>query len=365
MLILDRYIVAGVVKRLVVVMLVLSGVFATYAAAVFLSKAASGLLAPEAIVKLVFLKVVIAAEVVVPISLYVAVILTFERLHRTRETTAMAAGGFSPRQTAMGLLTAFVVVALVVGGLTMIGRPRAYTAMYDLRREAEAAFDLSSIDAGRFYPDADGERVVFVEAVRARGDVMQGVFVWVDQEGDSILMLSAREAERVADAPDGGGRVELRNLSVYEMDENGLRLRGEAGTVAAEVGLGKIAPVGYKRKAATTAYLACSDDEEDRAEFQWRVSRPFSVLILGFLALRMSRRPLRSGRSFWRVVLTIGACVGYFMLSITARNQVKDGVVGAFPGMWWVDVAFALLLLSGFPWDRVRPMRRRSKAVAA
>jgi len=357
-LILERYFVSGVTRRVLVVMLVLAGVFAAYATAVFLSRAASGLLEPDAIVKLVFLKVVIASEVILPISLYIAVILTFERMHRTQETTAMAAGGFSPRQTALGMLSLFVVLALIVGVLTMIGRPRAYIEMYALRQEAEAAFDLGSIDAGKFYPDSDGERVVFVESVRPGGEEMRGVFVWVDQ-GPSTLVLNASAAERLEDDPDGNARVQLRDLSVYEIDDEGARLRAEAGSVAAEVGLGKLAPVGYKRKAASTAYLASSDDAEDRSEFQWRVSRPFSVLILGFLALGMSRRPLRSGRSFWRVVLTIGACVAYFLLSIAARDKVKDGLVGAIPGMWWVDVAFALLLVAGFPWGRVRPGRRR------
>ena len=53
MMILDRYLRASVLVRLALVSLVFTGVFTAYSAAVFLSRAAAGLMKPEFVVELV------------------------------------------------------------------------------------------------------------------------------------------------------------------------------------------------------------------------------------------------------------------------------------------------------------------------
>ncbi|MCA9322489.1 MAG: LptF/LptG family permease, partial [Planctomycetes bacterium] len=162
-----------VLMRFLVVSGVLSAIFAGYSLAQYLSRAASGLVKPEFVLRLVALKTLIATEIVVPIALYAAVLFGVESLRRHEETTALQAVGFGPRQAANALAPLFLSVAILVAILSLWVRPKAYAASYDIRLVAEAAFDLLDIEPGRFYDDSEGNWVAFAGGKRPDG-TMEG-----------------------------------------------------------------------------------------------------------------------------------------------------------------------------------------------
>jgi lipopolysaccharide export system permease protein len=102
--------------------------------------------------------------------------------------------------------------------------------------------------------------------------------------------------------------------------------------------------LGYKRKAASTARLAYSTDPEDTAEFQWRLSRPLETLLLGLLAVPLSRASPRLGMHA-KTVSALLVYALYYNLSAMAKAWVKEGMVGSVPGLWWPDALLAMLLL--------------------
>ncbi|NRA98184.1 MAG: LptF/LptG family permease, partial [Planctomycetes bacterium] len=284
MMILDRYLRASVLLKLALVSLVFTGVFAAYSAAVFLSRAAAGLMKPEFVLELVALKAVIALEVILPIALYAAVILSVARLRRSEEATAMQAVGFGNKDLALALAPLFIVVALGVGFLSLSVRPDTYTRLYELRREAEAAFDLSDIEAGQFYSEPEGNRVVFAGSRSA--DAMKDVFVW-NRKGDEDWVIRADELVRGAQLEESA-KVEAKNLRLYKIDGDGMSVGPVIGSIKTGLNLGVPRGGSQKRKAKGTTALANSDLPEEVAEFQWRVSRVLSTLMLAFLALRVA-----------------------------------------------------------------------------
>lgn len=340
-MILDRYLRAGVLLRLVLVSVVFTGVFAAYEVAVFLSRAAVGLMKPEFVLELVLLKAVIALEVILPIALYAGVLLTIARLRRSEEATAMQAVGFGAKDLVLAMAPLFVVVALVVGFLSLSVRPDTYTRLYELRREAEAAFDFSGIEAGRFYSGPDGNRVVFA----ASGDskAMKDVFIW-NRESDRDLVIRARELVR-GESNEGRAELAVRDMRIYELDDRGVSYEGQVGSLTTTVDFGGLATIGYKRKAAGTKALARSERPEDVAEFQWRASRALSTLMLGLLALQVAGFTRHRRGGVVTALVWISVCVVYQLLGLTARSWVKEGVVGSIPGIWWVDILLLLLLI--------------------
>ncbi|MDT8386350.1 MAG: LptF/LptG family permease, partial [Thiogranum sp.] len=110
----------------------------------------------------------------------------------------------------------------------------------------------------------------------------------------------------------------------------------------------------YRRKAEPTINLFKSDAPKDIAEFQWRVSTPLATMLLALLAVPLSRTAPRQGRhaGFFIAILIY---VGLFNAISVARNWVEDGVVGRFPGIWWVyllpALLFALLVATPY-WTR-------------
>jgi lipopolysaccharide export system permease protein len=242
-------------------------------------------------------------------------------------------------------------LAAAVGTVSLWGRPIAYASLYHLRSRAESAFDFSGIEAGRFYSDADGERVVFVDAVDGRR--MNGVFIWMRGERRDFV-IHADELVR-QDGMDAESTLHVTGLHMYKRRRTGWFLDAEVGSVTTGVDLGKLAPVGTKRKAESTIGLMRSEEPEDVAELQWRLSRPLSALLLGFLALRCAGPGARFRSGFRGAVFVITACVLNELLFLAARNLVREGVVGAWPGLWWVHAGVLLYLLL----PRIAPLKSR------
>ena len=94
----DRYLTGEIIRPFAVVLGILALLFAGYSLANILSDAVNGLLPVSAIAALTGLKLLISLEVLIPISLFIAVVAGFGRLQSDGEITAMLALGLGPRQ---------------------------------------------------------------------------------------------------------------------------------------------------------------------------------------------------------------------------------------------------------------------------
>jgi lipopolysaccharide export system permease protein len=105
-----------------------------------------------------------------------------------------------------------------------------------------------------------------------------------------------------------------------------------------------ITPVEYKIKATATSKLARSHNPSDIAELQWRLSIPISTMLLALLGVPLSRTAPRQGK-YAKLVTAVVVYAIYYNLSGMAKMWVEQGVIGTIPGIWWVQVLLAGLLL--------------------
>ena len=77
------------------------------------------------------------------------------------------------------------------------------------------------------------------------------------------------------------------------------------------------------------------------------------LVLLALLALLLSRGRRRRDR-YARILLAVLAYVAYFNLAALLRNQVEQGSLPAIPGMFWVDLLLALILVIGLVVPLVR-----------
>ena len=346
-LILDRYLIREVARPLLAVFVILLIVFAGISAADFLAGAATGILKADTVAALVLLKTIIAMEVLLPFALYVTVVVGLGRLHGDHEMTAMATCGYGQRRVQRALTLLFAVIAVLVASLSIWGRPMAYDRTYRIQARAEASFDLADLKAGQFYQSPDGDRVLLVDELDSRGKVMKGVFLWIDR-GDEDLVLTAGEARRADGGREGPHRMIFRDLQAYTLERKRGSVALSAQELVYDLAPEAIAPATYKRKAASTAQLLDSRQPRDIGELQWRLSRPLSALLLGFLASRIGRARPRRDR-YGRLTMAAIIYIAYYQVSIVARTWVEQGTVGRFPGLWWVDALLGAMLLAGFP----------------
>jgi lipopolysaccharide export system permease protein len=344
-LIVNRYLIREVLRPLTALCGVLIIVFVSYSTARYLTMAADGIVAVDLVLTFVFLKTLIALEVLLPISLYLSVVMGLGRLYADYEMTALNATGFSELQVAQAILRLAVLVAAVVACLSLYGRPWAYQETYRLEALAEAKFDLNELKAGRFYEGALGGRTFFVERVNRRRGRMEQVFI-KSELARRVRIIVADEAFQTSVGTASAPILKFLRGYVYEFDRHGNNDQIlKFGEMTLLVDAETVDPIGYKRKAAPTLELARSDNHKDMAEFQWRLTTPVSTVLLALLGIPISRTSPRQGK-YAKMLVAILIFAIYYNLTAVAEAWVEDEIVSPiFPGVWWTEVLLAVLLL--------------------
>lgn len=354
-LILDRYITTEIVRPLSIGVGLLVIVFAGYSSAIKLSQAAEGLIQPSTVAELILLNTVIALEVLLPTALYLSVLSAVGRLYRDSEMAALNAAGISELRVLGAVFKLALVVAVVVGALSLFGRPWAYQESYRIEAEAVAEFDINKIEAGQFIELQDSRYVLFARDVDYEHGRLKQVFLQSDEDEKSQVIF-AREAILPPVQFGVPRSAEFHDGYSYRLDPAG-REDVTLHFKTLVVHLDKAEKdTSYKRKAQSTASLASSDQPKDIAEYQWRLSTPLATVLLALLAVPLSRSGPRQGR-FGNFFVAILLYVLLFNLTSMARNWLEQGRVGALPGLWWVYAATALLLLALL----LKPLFRRRR----
>ena len=124
------------------------------------------------------------------------------------------------------------------------------------------------------------------------------------------------------------------------------------GEYGVRIDLPGVQQVSSKLVATSTARLLGSGDPEKRAELQWRLAMPLSVMVLLFLSVPLSKSSPRQGR-YVRLVMAILLFVVYYNLLGAAKVWVEQGDVPASVGLWWVPLLTVILALVLLNSDRL------------
>ncbi len=368
-LILNRYIARDISRPFAVILGILCVLFTGYSVASILSDAVSGLLPTLTIMELTGLKLLIALDVLIPISLYFAVLLSFGRLYADSEFTAMAALGVQPWQVMRVVLSLAGMVALVVALLSCEARPWAYRTSHDVTWHGATSLDVNAMQAGTFYTSEDGQRVIFLTHRAGPGTPAQDVFVR-RQLADHVEVIFAKLASSLQQtAASGQHEVYLTDAHVYEIYPPGSaqkdQLLNAQGLILDPESAPGAAP-GYNPITADSLDLAHSTSPRDIAELEWRLSTPISTLLLALLAIPLSYTRVRQGKyaKFGEAILIYA---GYYLLCTTARTWVEHGMIGTLPGIWWAPgmLSLVLALILALPHWRNRQAAKARTAAAA
>lgn len=89
----EHYIMRGTRRLVLIIVGFLIFIFASYSAQRYLTEAANGALALDVVLDIVFYKVLIALEMLLPVGLYVSVGVTLGQMYTDSEITAISAVG--------------------------------------------------------------------------------------------------------------------------------------------------------------------------------------------------------------------------------------------------------------------------------
>ena len=343
MLIIDRYILKEVIRPMVLVCLVLVAIFASYCAARYLTDATAGILSAQTVLYLVLLKVVIAFEVLLPVTLYLSVLVGLGRLHADSEMIALKACGIPARRIYLDIFTFALIISLLVAGLSLGVRPWAYQLSYQLKSQAKANFQVSRMDPKAFYEFDNRRRLIFADRVDHRLNRLEKVFIRTNSE-DGQQLITARSAIQKVNRK-GADILVFNNGRLYTLDRS-RRLDTVAAFTRYTLALEppKIHPL-EKIKAAPTASLWYSRQPSSIAERQWRLSLPLTTILLALLAIPLSLTTPRQGK-YGKIIIAIALYGLFYALSLGLKSWVWDQVIPPWPGLWLVPLVMLACLLA-------------------
>lgn len=343
-MLINRYLNREILTPLATICTTLVIIFAGYSTTRYLPDAADGLMTGNTVLALVSLKILIALEVLVPITLFFSVITVLGRMHSESEIIAMEACGLGERALLVAALKISLLVAVLVSVLSLYARPWAYEKSYWLKADAEANFDFSRLSPGRFHEVGETDLVVFLDGLDEDKEHAEGVFIQQYLNADKKI-TRANQAWIEVDPETGKKVIVLRDGYHYEVAQDG----GNTKFFRFQKFLLPLVPkeitsIGYRRKAASTLSLANSSAPEDKAEFQWRLSTGLSSVLLGLLAVPLCRTTPRQGK-YSKTFLAVIVFAVYYNLTVIAKTWMEQGVVGTFPGVWWPHILLAIFLV--------------------
>jgi lipopolysaccharide export system permease protein len=277
-----------------------------------------------------------------PIALFLGVTLALARLNRDGEMAALAACGVGTGRLLVPIGGLALLLAAALGWLALVATPTASQRIEEIRFRAEQDVELEAVEAGKFTSPDSGDTVLYAREVV--GDELRDVFVETQQDERVVVVLAAR-GRRLIDTTSGeqsfvlydGKRYEgvpgQGEFLVLEFGEHGLPVRGEDDDEFVTVPAAKPTPE-----------LVRSIRPADRAELHWRLSMPVSLLVLGLLAIPLSRTSPREGR-YARFGIALMIYVIYTNLLSIGRVWLERGVVGDAVGLWWVHAIAGLVAL--------------------
>jgi lipopolysaccharide export system permease protein len=338
----SRYLFREISSSCLIVLLVIFVILMSNQFAEILGDAASNELPREAVFTVFGLTALRYLSLIAPIAIYLGIMLALARLNRDAETSALYACGIGPGSmlVPVGLMTA--LVAAGTGWLTLQSAPQAMRRIEEIKFEAREALELGVLEPGRFIAPAGDDCVFYAE--RVEGEFIYDVF-WSCEVDSRVVAIVAERGQRIEDRNSGALAFVLFNgtrtegvpgeldFSIIEFGEHGLPVRDTARNEFEQ-------SIEMYRLGA----LLGSSDPQARAELQWRLSAPLSLIVLALLAVPLSRSSPREGR-YARI--GIGMLIYFIyanMLSI-ARVWLERGDVPEWLGVWWVHAALGCLAL--------------------
>lgn len=351
-----RYLVREMLKSQLAILFILLLIFFCQKLVRILGAAVDGEIPTNLVLTLLGLGVSEMAQLILPLSLFLAILMTLGRLYTESEITVMHACGLGKSVLVKAAMILMLFTALVAAVNVGLLGPWSSRYQSEVMQNAKANPGAAALAAGQFQQSGDGKSVLFIENVK--GNTFGNVFLAQLQPKGN-----ARPSVVVADH---GNMEQRRDGSQVVTLDNGTRFEGTAllrdfritdfKNYQAIVGHQEATLDPNDSEQMSFGELWSSDKPDFRSELHWRLTLIFSVLIMALMVVPLSVVNPRQGR----VLSMLPAMLLYlifFLLQSSLRSSDNKGRLDPAVWMWGVNLAYLALAVLLNAWDTV-PMRR-------
>lgn len=300
---------------------------------------------------IVYLNMLRDIPLIVTLSIFLSIIITFNQLYKNSEAIVINSFGFGKKH--FGIIIQPIVIFIF--SLTLIFTtyiiPTAKFEKNIIENQAKNASEFSFITEGEFEEFKNGEIVFFASQSKSNNNAqfqdMEEIFIYAFNDNDPIIVL-ASEATKYINPINQGTYLRLKNGTRYQ-GFPGLRNKKilDFDLYDLEIVSGDL------KNALNTSSTIESTKTSDlldigtsfsSAELQWRFSQPISVLILSFLGIFLGETSPR-GRKSLGLVYGLIIFIFYNNLLMLVKSSIENETINPFFGFLGLHVFVILLFL--------------------
>ncbi len=333
-----------VMVTFILVMVLVSGRFIKY-----LAEAAAGEIAADALFLVMAFRMPEFLQMIVPLSLYIALLLVLGRMHMDNEMVVLRAGGQGHGRIVRSLVVPVIMATTLVGMFSLYITPRGDAEVTRIFEEQKDRSVLELLTPGRFHVKGswNTQRATYAEHLNREKGVLENVFV-----ADARFEGWGGEATRLLTVWAKSGKLVMEDGISYLLLTDGFQYQGmpgqldykEIGFSEARVRIGgeksDSRPPEVRGRSTRELISVRAENHEAMAELQWRISLILTVPIMALAAIPLARVNPRQGR-FYRLIPAVLGYMFYVGMLLVCRSAIEDHS-GSLP--WYMHMAWIHLV---------------------
>ena len=362
-MIVRRYIHREILQRFLWVAGLLFLIYSSDRFVGYLADAAAGKISISLVFEMLWLKLVSVLPTLLPVTIFLAVILTYSRLVSDNEMAIMFSAGISKLDQLKIVFFLVVPVCVFIAGISLIVAPWAEVKLQDLKNQARQEADITGIAAGQFKEFSKGDRIVYVESLSDDKTFMENIFLQIRQHGRLGVLTSDRAIFEL-DEESGNRYIKFEDGRRYVGDPGGLDYKiTEYKTYAILLETNEaVLSAGKRLESIPTSILLISDSAKHKAELQWRASSIFACMLLSLLAVLLSQLPIGEKR-YSLIFISMLIYFIYSNLLGVSRSLLKRDEIPSFVGLWWVHSLLIISILILYYMPHIKRRLKQSNEV--
>lgn len=348
--ILSRYLTKEIFKSQLAILFILLLMFFSQQLISVLNSAVSGKIPTDLVLSLLGLGMPALSQFMLPLSLFVALLLTLGRLYAESEITVMRACGVGQSLlTKVALFLSIFTTTLAAYNVFTL-TPWAIDTQSKMLAEAKSNPRFSALSAGQFM--SAGGYVLFIESINNEANTLNDIYVFQpDQQKKnrpSVVVASKGELQGLSN---GDQLLTLENSTRYEGTATTADFRiAHFEKYTAYLGYQDVNSSEKLMQRATFSSLINDNSPEAQAELQWRFALVLAVPLMAMLAVPMSSVNPRQGR-FAKIIPAVLLYLIYFLLQSSLKSAGASGKLDTTIWMPLVSTFFLVLGIIMNAWD--------------
>lgn len=344
-MIIARYLIKEIAQTLFAVCLVLMIIGLSGQLVNVFSDVAAGTLSVNTVMVVLGLKSLKMLMVILPLSLYLAVLMTLSRFYHNNEMAAISASGISQIYIVKIIVSFTFLFSILIGIFSFQIIPWANGLQQEIGLKAENATELEGMVAGRFRESSAGVGVMYVEGLNDEHTQMQSVFIQQRLKNKVELVIRANKGRREVNQQTGDRFLVLENgvryqssrgkldYTVIDFAEHGVRIQEKTSAVKQK-----------KHTALPTTELIKKEGLIYTAEFHSRLAPVMLCLLLSALAVPLSQTSPRQGQ-YLRLGIGLFIYIVVTNLINVGKSWIVHSKVPPMLGLWWVHAILLVLVV--------------------